>query len=352
MSELILEFTRNFYILGSILGFILSVLLFNCRSNLLACRILAVWVVLFSVELAEVVAIMSHIMPFAWHVTFDPVYGVLFYFYARTLARSQPFSAPDLIHLFPVLSCYALAFSTEIQFGPVLGLLYGCYTVYFMYQHQREIKRQLSDIQKSDLNWLLTMSVFQVIIWSAVLSMWAFSAIIPESWNIVLISTSFIPATLWLFVLAYFGLTKAAIFQFQTPAKETVDTRVSQMDEAKKQRLTTLLFEAMEGEQLYLQPQLTLTQLSEHIKASRHDISCLLNIELKLNFYDFINGFRVNEAKRLLEQSQSKILAVAFDSGFSSKSNFNKLFKEHTGYTPSEYRKQTRQQNSALVQEV
>lgn len=104
------------------------------------------------------------------------------------------------------------------------------------------------------------------------------------------------------------------------------------------------LTEAMNEDKLYLNAGLNLGALAEHIEASSSDVSRVLKLEFETNFYDFVNHYRVEEAKRLLRQSQHKVLAVAFDSGFNSKSNFNKLFKQHTGLTPSDYRKQANQQ--------
>ena len=71
-------------------------------------------------------------------------------------------------------------------------------------------------------------------------------------------------------------------------------------------------------------------------------ISTYLNKELGVNFFNYINGFRVEKAKELLSNSRKKketLLAIAFDSGFNSKSSFNLIFKRSTGMTPSEYRK-------------
>jgi AraC-like DNA-binding protein len=59
------------------------------------------------------------------------------------------------------------------------------------------------------------------------------------------------------------------------------------------------------------------------------------------NFYDLVNGYRVEEAKRLLLDSKSinyTILSVGFEAGFNSKTTFNTVFKKFTGFTPTEFR--------------
>ena len=62
---------------------------------------------------------------------------------------------------------------------------------------------------------------------------------------------------------------------------------------------------------------------------------------MKKNFYDLINGYRVEEAKRLLLDSKNMnytILSVGFEAGFNSKTTFNTVFKKFTGLAPTDYR--------------
>ena len=72
------------------------------------------------------------------------------------------------------------------------------------------------------------------------------------------------------------------------------------------------------------------------------DLSQALNGVLGVSFSDFVNGYRVDEAKRLLRdpaRQDDTILAVLYDAGFNSKSAFNRVFKLRTGETPSSYRR-------------
>jgi AraC-like DNA-binding protein len=76
---------------------------------------------------------------------------------------------------------------------------------------------------------------------------------------------------------------------------------------------------------------------------STHNLSEILNTRLNQNFYDFINRYRVEEVKKRLSENDSgkfSLIAIAFDSGFNSKSSFNTIFKKLTGVTPSQFRNQ------------
>jgi len=98
----------------------------------------------------------------------------------------------------------------------------------------------------------------------------------------------------------------------------------------------------MEQEKLYLDAKLSLPRLSEALKVSSNYLSQVINEQLNHNFFDFVNGYRVEEAKGRLIGDKGKsanILTVANDAGFNSKSAFYSAFKKHTGMTPGEFRK-------------
>lgn len=93
---------------------------------------------------------------------------------------------------------------------------------------------------------------------------------------------------------------------------------------------------------LYLEPDISLVKLSKQLGKSTQITSSVINQYAKRNFNDFINHYRVQEAKKLLSTTEGDkftISAIAFDIGFSSLSSFNSAFKKFEGITPSKYRK-------------
>jgi len=104
----------------------------------------------------------------------------------------------------------------------------------------------------------------------------------------------------------------------------------------------SLLLEVMEREKPFLDPEITLPKLAERLSIPLAHLSRVINERLGNNFYEFINHYRVQDAKRRLAlpgSKQQKLIAVALDCGFNSVATFNRVFKELTGRTPSEYRK-------------
>ncbi len=92
----------------------------------------------------------------------------------------------------------------------------------------------------------------------------------------------------------------------------------------------------------YLNPELTLQDLSAKLNIPKHQITQLLNNYLNKNFFEYINEFRIEETKKRMLDSNYEhltLVAIAYECGFNSKSTFNTFFKNATSLTPTEWRK-------------
>jgi len=99
----------------------------------------------------------------------------------------------------------------------------------------------------------------------------------------------------------------------------------------------------MKTKHLYLDNNINLASLAEEMQITSHQLSYVINNGFNQNFYQFINSYRIEKAKKLLMDKSSEklsILGIAFESGFSSKTAFNTTFKKLTNQTPSEFKKQ------------
>ena len=98
----------------------------------------------------------------------------------------------------------------------------------------------------------------------------------------------------------------------------------------------------MEIEKPFLDENLSLYLLAKQSEITQPHLSQIINQHFKMNFYDFINRYRVEEAKQKLTSSNFdhlSVLGIAFDCGFKSKSSFNRYFKKYTGVSPSTFKK-------------
>lgn len=110
-------------------------------------------------------------------------------------------------------------------------------------------------------------------------------------------------------------------------------------------RITRKLRVAMETDHLHRDPNLSLWVLARHIGASPNYISQTLNEVIGESFFDFVNRYRIEEAKTLLSSSNDTVLAITYDVGFNARSSFYNAFKRVTGETPSHYRKKMSQRD-------
>lgn len=113
------------------------------------------------------------------------------------------------------------------------------------------------------------------------------------------------------------------------------------MREDEINNLNFRLLSIMENKKPYLNSELSLSGLADMLNTTTHRLSFVINTTMEMNYFDFINSYRIKEAMNLLQNAQeidSKIVAIAFDSGFNNRTSFHLAFKKFTGLTPKEYR--------------
>ncbi|PUA29913.1 MAG: hypothetical protein B0W54_05055 [Cellvibrio sp. 79] len=102
------------------------------------------------------------------------------------------------------------------------------------------------------------------------------------------------------------------------------------------------IIRSMEVEKLFLNPRLNIERMAEHINLPYRDVSALINKHFHVNFNEYVNLYRINEAKRLLSDTQLfnvPINEIYAQAGFNSKSAFHRFFSRLVGVSPTEFRK-------------
>jgi len=100
----------------------------------------------------------------------------------------------------------------------------------------------------------------------------------------------------------------------------------------------------MEVQKLFLKQNLNIDEFSKRINLPVKEVSAVINKHYGTNFFEFMNSYRVEEAKRLLGDSQHAdmtVMDVLLHAGFNSKSAFHRFFNRLVGMSPTEYRKQS-----------
>ena len=130
--------------------------------------------------------------------------------------------------------------------------------------------------------------------------------------------------------------------QKKAKIKSSTNLRFSEAESKEFNELKIQLLQIMDTKKPYLNEDLNLDELAEFLSISNKKLSTLLNQYMDTSFYDFINHYRVEHFKLKLTDPNFEnytLLALAYDSGFKSKTSFNRIFKKSTGISPSQYKK-------------
>ena len=161
-----------------------------------------------------------------------------------------------------------------------------------------------------------------------------------------------------IFYVGYYGLRHQTIFfdlqefvfeEVGTPAPEDPNNKYqySSLTSNKADVYLNDLRQFMVKEKPFLEPKITISELAQRTDIPVSYLSQIINERLEQNFFDFINSYRVEEFKNLLQQPENHnftLLSLAYEAGFNSKSTFNAIFKKFTGSTPSEFARQLKLQ--------
>jgi len=364
--------------LGAVQGFFLSVLLLSYpKGNKIVNRVLAFHLVLFSLSISIPELIIHFPNRFAPLIgsTFPLMFlfGPSIYFYTVLLTRQRVRFAPkDAWHLTPSLLSFLLLLPFYLQStgeklnilstfesnGPPIGLsitwgleclhviIYLLLTIVTLKNYQVEIQSSFSSLEKINLKWLRNLILGNIAVWT-IYSIIFLVMVFNFSPSVYFMSyyAFGLAISILVYGIGYFGLRQPEIFANAT-------FNMLSEDNQPKYHKTSLSTEQsldyhkklkcyMEAEQPYKNPKLNLRQLSHSLNIPSHHLSQVINDRIGLNFFDFVNSYRIKEATRLLSDSQKSeytIIELAYESGFNSKSTFNSAFKRFAGSTPTEFR--------------
>ena len=388
---------------GAVQGFLLAAVLAAHRTNRTANRLLAALMVAFSVSLfsevyysAGLVRVQPHFFGISYPLPW--AFGPLVYLYAVAASdRGWRFGVRGALHFAPAVVVVILTLHFYLLSGPekialfdrmtagdtpslllvldpfkyVSGLAYSAATVSYLRAHRRRVEDSYSNTERVNLRWLQSLAGAAAAIW-LLATLTGVAGLLPppiERYGSNLVSLA---VALVIYAIGYKGLRQPEIFRYDrsetadravtsasaesTPGEpsaaaasslappDRTDARYerSGLGEFEARQLEAALLTLMAREHAYRDPELTLPALAERLKSTPHKLSEVLNRDLSQTFYDFVNGYRVDEVRRRLADPDTKhlnILALGLDAGFASKSTFNQAFKKLTGQTPSSYRK-------------
>lgn len=303
--------------------------------------------------------------------------GPLLYFYTRSVVyRDFQLRGTQLYHLMPfvlvtvVFQAYYHSQTAEEKLFIQRAiserqLPAGFYiTIFFVYGHvftyfflalreiriyQRRIREFFSSTEKVSLKWLrfIIYTMTGILLISLVNVMAPYIGM--DIW--FLPTFAIVVGLFFLFAnaLVFKGLQQPEIFA-GLEQKGIGRYSNSTLTANEKENIKSRLVDIVENGKAYLELDLNLEELSAKVGIQPKKISQVLNESFGQNYYDFINSYRIEEAKRILSGSPDPkltVLEVLYKVGFNSKSSFNTVFREKTGTTPSSFRKDALQKLQA-----
>lgn len=242
---------------------------------------------------------------------------------------------------------------TTIFFNTLLILTVLSGPVYFVLSNRLfkkldfNIFNNFSTSEKVNLDWLRKLVYTFGFVWTILMIFTTIHHIFNLfSWSFCT-DGLFLSLSVFIILIGYFGLKQKEIFTqppnrdieyFTGPATKYANMLLKETEAVK---YISQLKQYMELKKPYLNADLTLPQLANDLQIPSHHLSRVINEKLNMNFFDFINQYRVEETKAKMKNREFDhltILGIAFDSGFNTKSAFNRVFKKMTGMTPSEYK--------------
>jgi AraC-like DNA-binding protein len=366
-----------FYIASISLAFLISVILFTKRNKTRADILLACWLIIIGAHLAfyyiSLIADPYYYPYLLAGYPFPLLHGPMLYFYTATLTNQHVYLRKHWAwHFIPALFIYSVMvpffllphidrlaiFANHGQgyewffiLQRILVLSSGvCYVVVLLVllrKHRQTVKNCFSQTERVNLIWLRYLIYAMAVVWVAVF--WGNDVII------------FSLVALFVLLLGYFGNKQVGIFTqenmielptaptlmeaMETPAVQEI-TRVkylkSSLSEDTIQEIHQRLIKSMEEEKLFLNAELTISDLADTLAVHPNHLSQVINSVESKTFYDFVNHRRVEEFKRMAALPESQkytLLGLAFECGFNSKTAFYRNFKNVTGQSPTQYLK-------------
>ncbi len=282
------------------------------------------------------------------------LYGPLFFLYTNSICKKDfAIKKSDLLHFIPfMVSILGVMFLNTAFCQPRVYIAYVASILIYtllsflkIRRYQKVVRNAYSRAEMMRLDWLLwAFILFSIVIAVDIFSFALFMLNIP---NTVLDVLIFIVILLFVNTLYFKGLQHAEIFTgFSKDDAElsdqlTVSSKIN-LSESEIQEIILSLEAFMKTQHPYRNPNLSISELAHQIHIPKRKLSELINAYYHQNFVDFINTFRIEEAKSRLtnpKDEKETILEVMYAVGFNSKSSFNTIFKRKTGLTPSQFRR-------------
>ncbi len=359
-------------------------LFFGKKQNQVANRFLSLMLMIIAAWMFWTVSLglgLNHYFPILEIIpfTFSLAMGPAIYFYVKKLCQPQvtlsrsiwwhflPVAVELSVHFANVLLANAqgIAFKKTVIFLSVYPLIqlasiasiaiYIYFAFRLLKQFDLFLKDNFSDYVKYQLLWLRRLLVVFI---SYELCWLPYTLVDYLLFDFKLSIESYYPLHMmisiigiWLAVESFLN-PDTLLEQPQLDIRDSAATEDERQMSAEENAKLDYLVKQMEQKRYYLDADLNLSTLAKALEIHPNLLSRLLNQGLDKCFADFVNGYRVREVLNKFDDARYyhlTLLDIALDSGFNSKTTFNRIFKKFTGDTPLNYRKSVKNSDKQLL---
>lgn len=372
---------KYLFLIAAFNAFFFTALMFQKKPRALHDNILIMWLIYLGLFIG-VYAFYSHDLFTRFHllsatlISLLMLHGPFLYTYVLALVTDRDsLTSKSFLHLVPfvlfnlyVLGASAnpdlserlnlekvfpgsntpLLFSIFLVMTALSGTFYFLLTIRLFRRLDLNIFNNFSNPTDVDPLWIRRLVIVFGIVWTALITVTVIHHILGMFSMVFCTDGLFLSLSVFVITVGWFGLKQKVVFSsenFVVTAGAAIDqprysgSRLSARD---AQAYADQISGYMTANRPYLNPDLSLPQLATDLNIPGHYLSQVINEQFGLNFHDYINGYRVEEFKKKVSSPGSdsfSLLGIAFECGFNSKSAFNRIFKQFTGMTPSQYKR-------------
>ncbi len=356
---------------AAFLGIYLGLMLWLKRENQKANRIFALIIFIFTFHLIETASSITGLINYVPHLSktsfpFLFLMGPLLYYYSQHLKGNSTWNWKKALHLIPALGFlirmvpyYLLDSSIKLKSlnllpadstveidlgGYTIGALFYLYNFSYILLVYRILKRliKVNHLNKKTTirtKWFSKVLVVYALFICSCLVFYLIMALV-GSYPVYVDYIHLFLMALMIHVLGYFVINQPVLFMDSLkPIGEAKYGRSSLPKELSSKYIKDL-YQYFASEKPYLREDLSLAEVAKGSGLSKHHLSLILNKELGATFYEFINRYRVDEAKVLMRKGNGesvKLIDIGFQAGFGNKVSFYRAFKKFEGVSPSDY---------------
>jgi len=359
------------YLIGSAQAFFFALIILQSKKRFMSDNILLIWLLAYSIHLLipffayNPKLILSN-FTIGVDIAIAAFHPAIMYIYFRSFSEKH-LKVFILLHLSPfvVTTFFMLPFFTQayeqkitllndfhslplnvliaVFIGSAVNVVYLILSYRLLKSYKAELRWVVSHEKRLSLKWIWF--VFWGNLLMLILNVFGGFVLFDFGFRLYEIDIYMYGAlSVYLFVFALTGIKFSNLYNLRlVNIQERKDARLEvkkNIDYSGEEENIQHLQYIMNSEKPYLNERLSIFDLSEIVGVSSNNLSRLINQELKCNFFDFVNTYRVEEVKKQLQQKNNySLVSIAFECGFNSKASFNRIFKKQTGMTPSEYQK-------------